>query len=264
MSELLAAQALWLAEERGWPVLPVTAGGKVPLIRQWPEAATADASTVLRWWAAWPDANVGLATGHAFDVLDVDDQKAFNQAVPAGAAFPKGPWSITGSGGVHFYFRATGLGNRTRFMPGADWRGKGGFVVAPPSVHPSGEHYRWGSAPSTPLPHVPDWLLKRLRPPVPPARRSAVQRPSVGRYGRAALQREAQALLGAEQGQRNDLLNRAAFRLGQVVAAGRLDAGTVAEVLMDMAVRIGLGEKEAAATIASGLRAGQASPRVQS
>jgi len=206
---------------------------------------------------------VGLATGHAFDVLDVDDQEAFNQAVPAGAAFPKGPWSITGSGGVHFYFRATGLGNRTRFMPGADWRGKGGFVVAPPSVHPSGELYHWGSGPSTPIPPVPHWLLKRLRPPVPPGRRSAVQGAPVGRYGRAAMRSEAQALARCVEGERNDRLNRAAFQLGQVVAAGHLDAGTVDRVLMDVALAIGLGEQEAEATIASGLRAGQASPRVK-
>lgn len=261
MSDGLAGQALWYGEEQGWPVLPVVEGGKVPLISRWPEAATADTNKLLWWWAQWPDANVGLATGHAFDVLDVDDLEKFNQAVPANAPFPKGPYVLTGSGGVHFYFRATGLGNRVAFMPGADWRGKGGFVVAPPSLHPNGQPYRWGIGPTEPIPAVPGWLRDRLQPSGAPDRLRAIQGPMPGRYGRAALRGEARALARAEVGERNDRLNRAAFRLGQLVASGALDAATVRNMLLDVAVGLGLGEAGAEATIGSGLKAGQNCPR---
>jgi hypothetical protein len=45
--------------------------------------------------------------------------------------------------GVHLYFLPTGLGNRARFRPGLDWRGAGGYVIAPPSVGVDGTVYRW-------------------------------------------------------------------------------------------------------------------------
>jgi hypothetical protein len=60
---------------------------------------------------------------------------------------------------------------------------------------------------------------------------------------------------------RNHALNRAAFRLGQLVAAGLLDAGTVTTALLDAAATCGLGEREAAATIRSGLAGAARKPR---
>jgi hypothetical protein len=37
----------------------------------------------------------------------------------------------------------TGLGDRAGILPGFDFRGRGGYVVGPPSVHPGGHRYRW-------------------------------------------------------------------------------------------------------------------------
>jgi hypothetical protein len=64
-------------------------------------------------------------------------------------------------------------------------------------------------------------------------------------------------------GTRNDRLNAAAFNLGQLVAAGQLDAHEVGGVLLDAAVAAGLTEVEAWATIRSGLTAGQLRPRAR-
>jgi hypothetical protein len=98
--------------------------------------ATTNRARVLAWWTQHPQANIGLATGHQFDVLDVDG--------PAGAqvirAFANdhalrssGPLVRTGGGGWHYYLAPTGLGNaRPRDLERVDWRGHGGYVVAPP------------------------------------------------------------------------------------------------------------------------------------
>ena len=60
---------------------------------------------------------------------------------------------------------------------------------------------------------------------------------------------------------RNHALNRAAFRLGQLVAAGLLDPETVLAGLLEAATACGLGESEATATIESGLAGGTRKPR---
>ena len=81
------------------------------------------------------------------------------------------------------------------------------------------------------------------------------------RYGAAALARESELVRGARPGGRNRTLNRAAFRLGQLVAGGVIDRQAVERALLDAALDCGLGPKEAAATIRSGIEAGLDRPR---
>ena len=68
-------QAALAYAQRGWYVFPVAPRSKVPLVKRWPEVATTDADIIAGWWARWPDANIGIATG-ASDllVIDVDDE----------------------------------------------------------------------------------------------------------------------------------------------------------------------------------------------
>jgi hypothetical protein len=80
-------------------------------------------------------------------------------------------------------------------------------------------------------------------------------------WARAALDGELESLRTAREGTRNHTLNRVAYRLGQLVGAGQLDEPDVAHRLIDAAVAIGLGEREAAATTRSGLDAGRQHPR---
>jgi hypothetical protein len=65
----------------------------------------------------------------------------------------------------------------------------------------------------------------------------------------------------AQPGRRNATLNRAAFNLGQLVAASLLDADQVRAVLLTAALEAGNPEAKARATIESGLRGGAAKPR---
>jgi hypothetical protein len=150
-----------------------------------------------------------------------------------------------------------------RFLPGTDWRGTGGYVVLPPSRHVTGGTYtqvRYGEVPA-----VPPALLKALTPTAPAAVRT-IPRPPVARpagYGPAALTREAETVAATKLGGRNDALNRAAFNLGQLIAAGHLTEQDITADLVDAALKAGLDHAEAARTIASGLAAGQRHPRTR-
>jgi hypothetical protein len=81
------------------------------------------------------------------------------------------------------------------------------------------------------------------------------------RYGQAALDRECQLVAMANDGQRNNQLNRSAFALFQLVAAGALQESTVTSELLRCAESIGLTRTEAQRTIESGKSAGLKAPR---
>jgi hypothetical protein len=152
-----------------------------------------------------------------------------------------------------------------RLGPGLDIRGDGGYIIAPPSGHASGSRYRWDS-PDRSLPAPPDWLLARLRDPIrPPTTRPATPEACSPRrasaWAQAALERELARVASAQEGARNSTLNKAAFSLGQIIGGGALDPGEVEALLVDRAAGIGLSEREARATIASGLSAGARQPR---
>lgn len=263
---------------RGWPVFPVEPGGKRPLGRLAPHGlkdATTDPDAIRAWWAAEATANIGLPTGLAFDVIDVDgpDALAALSNVPKDDEPIDGPTVFTPRG-WHVYVAVTGRGNTTRLggLAGVDWRGKGGYVVAPPSVRDDGGTWSWfadndpdfGS--DAPIRPAPAWVLDLFD-----RRTEAVaqevrvpkftDKKAASAYGRRAMECEVDRLLKTPVGQRNDQLNRAAHALGQLVAGGVLDVGSVIEALVAAARRIGLGDVEIERTIDSGLSAGLRAPR---
>jgi hypothetical protein len=243
---------------------------KHPLVRHGVKQATTDPKVIGCWWHRWPQANVGLATGIVFDVLDVDGPAglaALRQlAGPAGLRLP-GPLVATGGGGWHAWFRPTGLGNRPpRGLGHVDWRGIGGAVLAPPSRHISGGTYRWRRGlDQAPLPAVPAALRALLDPdqaptptrPAAPAGPAAPGHP----YGRTVLAAELAALGRATPGYRNHTLNRCAFKAYRYVASGLLDDQEVTAAFTQAALAIGLDPPEVARTLASARTAGLANPR---
>lgn len=129
-------------------------------------------------------------------VLDVDGPEG--EASLAGRQIPPTPTVLTGRG-CHLYFHWPGfeVRNFARRLPGLDFRGDGGYIVAPPSVHPSGRHYRWaellGLTDLSPAP-CPAWLLEMLQ----PAGRQGVSR-NVADWRRLVAD-------GVPQGQRNETI----------------------------------------------------------
>lgn len=265
---------------RRWPVLPLhswtgdgcTCGdagckspAKHPRNTNGLDGATTDADVIARWWKHWPSANVGLRTGLAFDVVDIDGQVGLDALNTARADRPItwGPEARTGSGGWHLLHLPTGGGNRVRLLDHVDFRGKGGYIVAPPSLHAVGRTYEWAemAGPDEPLEPLPDWLRALVLPPPPPQVLSTDVRSVSSNYGRQALDAELGRVAMAVEGDRNHQLNRSAFALGQLVASGVLSADVVVSSLVAAAARAGLTGTEVEKTIASGIRKGLGQPR---
>jgi Bifunctional DNA primase/polymerase, N-terminal. len=141
----LGVQALTYSQEYGWPVFPVEPRGKKPLIAGGFRMASQHPEQVCAWWDQWPLANIGFCPGMAgLVVLDIDG--------PAGKAaardmhvFAADTLEVATSRGVHKYFRlpdGVTLGNESPW-PELDVRAHAGYVLLPPSVHPSGHVYTW-------------------------------------------------------------------------------------------------------------------------
>lgn len=140
LPDALGNAATWLARG-GHAVFPLHPGGKTPVTKHGLHDATIDPDQITTWWQRWPDANIGLRTGITFDVLDVDAPDGWTSLavlrsdglIPTTIAY-----ALTPRKGAHLYVPVTGRGNRAGFLPGLDWRGDGGYVVAPPSRSPAG------------------------------------------------------------------------------------------------------------------------------
>jgi Bifunctional DNA primase/polymerase, N-terminal len=113
---------------------------------------------------------VGIVCGaiSGIMVLDVDEGglvalEHIQALVPHGT-----PQARTGSGGQHFYFKFE-FGQRVSVWHwqgkrAGELRGEGGYVVAPPSLHPSGNRYEWLVEPTADLPPMPRALRELVAP----------------------------------------------------------------------------------------------------
>jgi hypothetical protein len=234
--------------------------GKHPRLRHGLTEASTDPRRIEHWWGRWPTANIGLRTGVVMDVADVDSVEGRHGLRHLlGGTLPAGPEVRTGGGGWHYWFAPLGHGNRVRLLTGVDWRGAGGYVVAPPSTHAAGAAYTWVRRPGAELPVVPAALSELIAgPPVDQWPHTRIVHPD--RYAAVALEAETGRVARAVLGTRNDTLNRAAFALGRLVGAGLLDQQTVVRELTAAAAWTGLGRVETGRTIHSGLTAGRRQP----
>jgi KaiC/GvpD/RAD55 family RecA-like ATPase len=267
----------------GWPVLPLhtvrdtacscgregcQSPAKHPRTQHGLKEASTDVDVVAEWWQRWPSANVGLRTGIAFDVLDIDlgGEVELERLEREHGSLPEGPVAITGSGGRHQLFVPTGGGNRAGIWEHADFRGQGGYIVAAPSSHVSGLGYSWLTGPDQEIPAMPSWLRALAAPPKETRPPGAVKplSPAAGdgtNYGMRGYEAEISELGAAPVGMRNHQLNRIGFSLYQLVAGGELDEGFVTAALWNTARAIGLGDDEIKPTVDSAYKAGMASPR---
>jgi hypothetical protein len=279
MSRMLRVALIYA--DLGWPVLPCVPRDKRPMTNHGLKDATTDHEQIREWWGRTPDANLAIATGVAFDVLDIDELyrdddgnvigTPLDKWLPDDAPILVGPTVATGKG-AHLYLAPTGLGNRAGVVPGVDWRGSGGYVVAPPSIHPNGATYRFERGSSdpeygvaAPLVAPPSWLYELIAPkPLQPRTVSVSNGPgrkNLDSWARTALEAECGRVSLAADGTRNHQLNASAFSLGQIVAGGGLDVNEVIDNLLVAASRAGLDEGESRRTIASGLDSGSKQPR---
>jgi hypothetical protein len=194
-----------------------TKPGKHPRVL-WSAGQRVGVGQLVRWWRRWPAANVGIVTGAVSDLLvvDVDGRHGGYESL-AELERIHGHYPTmavaTGGGGRHLYYRnregVTIQGSAGKLRPGMDIRADRGLVVAPPSLHASGNRYRRAN---TLVPAAcAEWLVAALGPPAPTPRRAVPVGAGHGRYGRDALEGELATLAGTPPGSRNYQLNRSAY-----------------------------------------------------
>jgi hypothetical protein len=96
---------------------------------------------------------------------------------------------LTGGGGTHSYFAAPrdgeALPSKTALLAKLDVKSAGGYVVAPPSLHPSGVRYEWSpvlgfDVPLAPFPAELGAFLRQPDPPRPASLRAQRRPPCRG------------------------------------------------------------------------------------
>jgi len=145
--------ALWYATN-GIAIFPITPRKKAPPLVQWKTEATTDVAVVRRWWTKTPDANIGIKTGTVFDVIDLDGWEAYVlwSSMPQELRPPILGAVLTPRGRHYFIPADPEKTIETGMAGGWDYRGAGGYVVAPPSQNVDGKFYRWLQPPT--------WLTK--------------------------------------------------------------------------------------------------------
>lgn len=157
----LGEAAVWYCEH-GFGIIPIAARGKKPISEHGLNDWFDDPDDARRLWAAHPDLNIGIVCGvpsHGLVVLDIDEDDeagkhgldALNDWEDVRGELPATAVAITGRGGMHYLYRTdrTNIRPSTNAELAVDVRADGGYIVAPPSIHPNGTAYRWadGSAP---------------------------------------------------------------------------------------------------------------------
>lgn len=150
------ARALQIYESTGEPFDKIA---KRPVTTHGCLDATEDAGRIRSWWERHPDSNIGLATGGLFDVIDIDPRHGGTESLARilaaecngeGAIPHTHGRAMTAGGGWHYYIEPLGVANSANtLMPGIDARGKGGYVVAPPSwLGHQSRRWAWATKPS--------------------------------------------------------------------------------------------------------------------
>ena len=180
--------ALYYAS-RGWFVFPLhtvidnrcscrnpncESPGKHPRTTNGFKDASLDANRISAWWRTWPDSNVAIMTGErtGFFAVDVDPRHLGDENLEdlekKHGRLPDTVQALTGGGGKHILFACDPdlkISSRNNFVPGVDIKANGGYIVAPPSLHTSGQRYAWDTLAhpdDVQIVKAPSWLLTSL------------------------------------------------------------------------------------------------------
>ena len=165
------ADAARLYTSLGWSVFPVRYRTKEPDCPNGFKDAVTDGDAAAEYFGARLR-NVGVATGAASGgllVIDLDDHGDGESGMDRLSAWERehGPlpetcMAETGSGGTHLLYSYDPAARAVRCSvgrgewEGVDVRADGGYIVAPPSIHPNGRPYAWDAHPEDVPPAVAD------------------------------------------------------------------------------------------------------------
>lgn len=255
--------ALALAD-LGVACIPCRPGTKEAAVRwkEW-QASVPPRELLERWFLRTRNNIAMVCTGLV--VFDCDDPEKEQLVIARAGDTPVK--TRTPRGGLHLPFRRRGgveLRNHVDVRGlRVDIRTDGGLALLPGSETADGRYvavgramHELGSLSELPVARI-GWTRERRR-----KRPPAIDTPAVpDRYADAALRYEVRNVATAQEGTRNATLNRAAYSLGGLVAAGLLGRRTVETALSEAALAAGLGDREIAATLESGITAGMKRPR---
>lgn len=134
----------------GWSVLPVKPREKRPYMTNWLtyQHQKANKDIVENWFNNLSGAGIGVVTGKISGIVVLDVESYCK--IPIEELLKKYPTQLvakTGGGGYHLYYsyphNRNKISNRVGIFDGADIRADGGFIVAAPTIHQSGNRYEW-------------------------------------------------------------------------------------------------------------------------
>jgi hypothetical protein len=158
---LRAARAL---AEKGLAIFPCLPRDKRPATPHGLKDATTDPIEI--WWHQNPNYNIAIATGvisgvFVIDLDGIDAEAELRKLEAQHGKLPATVESITGRG-RHLVFKCPERSVRNsvgKIATGIDVRATGGYVIAPPSIHPSGRRYCWSVDSAGTFAAAPEWLL---------------------------------------------------------------------------------------------------------
>ncbi len=126
----------------GIPVFPLKPKSKKPIFKGGYKLATTDPKKIRQWWKKYPDANIGSPLFKGLVALDFDGEEGIKTFESLDFNMPH--IKVITPRGFHLYVIAD-LTSKNAVMPGLDIKGGGkdGYIVMPPSIHPSGIQYKW-------------------------------------------------------------------------------------------------------------------------
>lgn len=230
-----------------------------------------------------PSCNVACATGEisGFWVLDLDGPEAEEDLAALIAVHGDLPETVEqGTGkGRHLCFawdpRFDVRNSAGKIGRGIDVRGTGGYIVLPPSIHPSGRVYAWSEGRSPrdrAFAPAPDWLLQLVCPPasatssgpVTPREFRAIG--GTSRFGAATLRTACRTVAQAQPGQQQSTLFGYAAFIGAYVAGGEIEHAQARDELIAAGLQMTAAKgawtrKEVESAVVRGMEKGAAHPK---
>jgi hypothetical protein len=132
---------------QGFSVIPINYGAKVPAADLLPNRSWAPYQTrlpseaeIYRWFWSGKKLNIALVIGNGLVVVDFDNREIFDYWY---AAFPTKTFMVNTCRGVHVYFKTRQPCKNSHADNWIDIKAERGYVLIPPSVHPSGKVYEF-------------------------------------------------------------------------------------------------------------------------
>ncbi|WP_433298965.1 bifunctional DNA primase/polymerase [Actinoplanes sp. CA-030573] len=222
-------------------------------------AATRDPDRIRAQHRAVPGGLLAIRTGRicGVAVVDIDPRNGGRVLTDL---MPPTRCVRTGSGGWHLYYRHPGikLAAKLRGHQGIDIKADGGYVVAPPSIHP-GTRQPYRPVGNWPVTEMPPPLVELCRPNEAASAPAATVTPIGNGRGitdpAALLAANLDAVARAPEGTRRTTLYGAARGVARMVAAGALTAADAYAALNAAGRAAGQSHRDTRAAILGGFRA---------